>query len=203
MAPLSLNPALDEEALRRTAQQFAHGDRTGDGFPDSKRLLFTFAAVGMLAGGHPDRSASCPGHWPNRFGAPPLMLSLAAPYLIFVLHPALPVALAAVVLASIGFSANLLLQERLMSLAPSDSSEAHPLHLLKGRTRPSRATNPLIELSVTELRRLLHGAEHDLTNFLALAAEWAAQHLPDHSAPVTAALARALALPAPTAPSKP
>ncbi|WP_327118764.1 DEAD/DEAH box helicase [Streptomyces sp. NBC_01341] len=36
LAPLALNPALDEEAVRRMAQQFAHGDRNGDGVPDSK-----------------------------------------------------------------------------------------------------------------------------------------------------------------------
>ncbi|MCX4791559.1 hypothetical protein OG369_37265 [Streptomyces sp. NBC_01221] len=50
--------------------------------------------------------------------------------------------------------------------------------------------SPVIELSITEFRRLLDGAEHDLTNFLALAADWVSQYLPDHFTPVTAALAR-------------
>ncbi|MFD3620474.1 hypothetical protein ACFWWT_35585 [Streptomyces sp. NPDC058676] len=63
--------------------------------------------------------------------------------------------------------------------------------------------SPVIELSVTELRHLLDGAERDLTDFLALAAEWASQYLPDHYAPVTAALARVLALPASAVPPKP
>ncbi|MER7761838.1 hypothetical protein [Streptomyces sp. NPDC097619] len=55
----------------------------------------------------------------------------------------------------------------------------------------------VIELSVPELRRLLAAAERDLTDFLLAAARWAAAHLPDHAADVTAALARALDLPEP------
>ncbi len=66
-----------------------------------------------------------------------------------------------------------------------------------------QSDSPVIELSVTELRHLLDGAEHDLTNFLAIAADWVSQHLPDHFTPVTAALARVLALPAPAVPPKP
>ncbi|MFE4972714.1 hypothetical protein ACFRAR_11405 [Kitasatospora sp. NPDC056651] len=55
----------------------------------------------------------------------------------------------------------------------------------------------VIELSITELRHLLAGAERDLADFLALAADWASRHLPRHCVPVTAALARVLDLPAP------
>ncbi|WP_209441286.1 hypothetical protein [Streptomyces aureus] len=55
----------------------------------------------------------------------------------------------------------------------------------------------MIELSVVELRHLLAGAERDLADFLALAADWALHHLPGHWASVTAALARVLDLPAP------
>lgn len=61
--------------------------------------------------------------------------------------------------------------------------------------------SPVIELLATDLRRLLVGAEHDLASFLTLATDWAAQNLPRHAAPVTAALARALDLPTPTEPS--
>ncbi|WP_254126703.1 hypothetical protein [Amycolatopsis sp. CA-230715] len=61
--------------------------------------------------------------------------------------------------------------------------------------------SPVIELLAADLRRLLSGAEHDLTSFLALAADWAAQNLPRHATPVTAALARALDLRAATEPS--
>ncbi|MFF9572233.1 MFS transporter [Streptomyces sp. NPDC014685] len=87
--------------------------------PRHAGLLFAFVAMGMLAG-DTLTGRFLPAHWRDRFGAPPLLLLLAAPYLIFVLHPALPVALAAVTVGSIGFSANLLLQERLMSLVPSE-----------------------------------------------------------------------------------
>ncbi|MFJ6050493.1 hypothetical protein [Streptomyces sp. NPDC092307] len=55
--------------------------------------------------------------------------------------------------------------------------------------------SPVIALSVTELRHLLAGAERDVVDFHALAADWTARHLPDHRAPVTAALARVLDLP--------
>jgi hypothetical protein len=61
-----------------------------------------------------------------------------------------------------------------------------------------QSDSPVIELSVTELRHLIDGAERDLTDFLALATDWVAQYLPDHFIPVTTALARVLSLPAPT-----
>ncbi|MER5894550.1 hypothetical protein [Streptomyces sp. NPDC001876] len=57
-----------------------------------------------------------------------------------------------------------------------------------------RTDSPVIELSVAELGRLLDGAERDLTGFLALAEKWVSENLPDRSAPVTAALVRALDL---------
>ncbi|MGW1794665.1 hypothetical protein ACWCQN_01360 [Streptomyces sp. NPDC001984] len=63
-----------------------------------------------------------------------------------------------------------------------------------------QSDSPVIELSVTELRHLLTGAERDLVDFHALAADWASRHLPGHCAPVTAALARVLDLPAPAIP---
>ncbi|MER6624197.1 hypothetical protein [Streptomyces sp. NPDC000931] len=64
-----------------------------------------------------------------------------------------------------------------------------------------RDDSPVIELAAGELRRLLTGAERDLTGFLTLAAAWAARQLPDHAAPVTSALARTLVLPAQGPPS--
>lgn len=63
-----------------------------------------------------------------------------------------------------------------------------------------QSDSPVIELSVVELRNLLTGAERDLAGFLALAADWASRHLPGHCAPVTAALARVVDLPAPAIP---
>lgn len=59
-----------------------------------------------------------------------------------------------------------------------------------------RDDSPVIELPVTELRRLLGEAERELTAFLAAASLWATRHLPAaYAAPVAAALARALDLP--------
>jgi MFS family permease len=94
--------------------------------PRHAGLLFAFAALGMLAG---DTLAGrfVPGIWRERLGAP-LRLLLAAPYLIFVLHPPLPLAVAAVTLASVGYSATLMLQQRLMALTPEELS-GHALGL--------------------------------------------------------------------------
>ncbi|MEU2494515.1 hypothetical protein [Streptomyces sp. NPDC007883] len=56
-----------------------------------------------------------------------------------------------------------------------------------------RVDSPVIDLPADELRRLLAGAERELADFLNLATTWAARSLPDHAAPVAAAIARALA----------
>ncbi|MEE1736386.1 hypothetical protein PUR49_07705 [Streptomyces sp. BE147] len=66
-----------------------------------------------------------------------------------------------------------------------------------------RTDGPAIELRVTELRPLLTRAERDLADFLALATYWSSTHLPRHSTPVTAALARVLDLPAPAVQGEP
>ncbi|MEW2396735.1 MFS transporter [Streptomyces sp. NPDC046862] len=84
--------------------------------PDRAGLLFACAAVGMLVG---DVTA-------GRFLPPaarrrlitPFLLLLAAPYLLFALRPPLAVAAACATLASVGFAASLLQQERLLSLTP-------------------------------------------------------------------------------------
>ncbi|MGW2280299.1 hypothetical protein [Streptomyces sp. NPDC001770] len=47
-----------------------------------------------------------------------LRLLLAAPYLLFAIHPPLPVATAAVFIAGVGFAATLPLQEQLLALTP-------------------------------------------------------------------------------------
>jgi MFS family permease len=94
--------------------------------PRHAGLLFASAALGMLAG-DTLTGRFVPRRWRERLGAP-LRLLLAAPYLIFAVQPALPVAVAAVVLASVGYSASLLLQERLMALTPGELS-GHALGL--------------------------------------------------------------------------
>jgi predicted MFS family arabinose efflux permease len=94
--------------------------------PTNAGLLFALAAVGMLVG-DTVTGRFVPATLRSRLG-PPLRLLLAAPYLVFALYPPLPVALAAVTLASIGYSATLLLQERLMALTPDELS-GHALGL--------------------------------------------------------------------------
>ncbi|MFF4661703.1 MFS transporter [Streptomyces sp. NPDC001282] len=95
--------------------------------PGHAGLLFSFAALGMLVG---DTVV-------GRFAAPlrrgraatPLLLLLAAPYLVFAARPGLPLALALAALASVGFGASLLFQERLMALTPDGiTGQALGLH---------------------------------------------------------------------------
>lgn len=94
--------------------------------PERAGLLFAFAAFGMLAGDVlTGRFLS--RRWRERLSAP-LRLLLAVPYLFFALRPELPLALTAVTLASVGFSASLLLQEQLMALTPDELS-GHALGL--------------------------------------------------------------------------
>ncbi|WEH33404.1 MFS transporter [Streptomyces sp. AM 4-1-1] len=95
--------------------------------PAHAGLLFAFAALGMLVG---DTTVGrfLPRGWRGR-AALPLQLLLAAPYLLFALRPALPVAFALTALASLGFAASLLYQERLMALTPDAmSGQALGLH---------------------------------------------------------------------------
>lgn len=86
--------------------------------PRHAGLLFAFAAGGMLVG-DTVTGRFVPSAWRRRLDAP-LRLLLAVPYLIFAAHPALGLAVAAVTFASIGYSATLLLQDRLMALTPRD-----------------------------------------------------------------------------------
>ncbi|MGW1187300.1 MFS transporter [Streptomyces sp. NPDC002559] len=95
--------------------------------PGHAGLLFAFAALGMLVG---DVVA---GRFVPRSRrgllAIPLQLLLAAPYLLFAADPAFPLAFALVLLASVGFSASLLFQERLMALTPDEiTGQALGLH---------------------------------------------------------------------------
>ncbi|MCX5375118.1 MFS transporter [Streptomyces sp. NBC_00091] len=95
--------------------------------PAHAGLLFGCAAAGMLLG---DTVA---GRWlPERLRirlAAPLRLLLAVPYLVFVLEPGPVVATAAVALASTGYAAGLLMQERLVPLLPEGTQgQALGLH---------------------------------------------------------------------------
>jgi predicted MFS family arabinose efflux permease len=86
--------------------------------PAHAGLLFAFGAAGMLIGDVLG-GRFIPPNWRERLGAFMRFL-LAAPYLIFVLRPDLPIAAAAIMLASIGYCATLMLQERLMALTPEN-----------------------------------------------------------------------------------
>ncbi|WP_327744115.1 MFS transporter [Streptomyces europaeiscabiei] len=86
--------------------------------PDRAGLLFACAALGMLAG---DVTVGrlLPPRVRDRL-ATPLLLLLATPYLLFALHPSTPVAAACAALASVGFGASLVQQQRLLALTPPE-----------------------------------------------------------------------------------
>ncbi|GAA4946865.1 MFS transporter [Yinghuangia aomiensis] len=95
--------------------------------PDHAGILFACAAAGMLVGDTLCGRFVVP-RLRERLG-PGLRLLLAAPYLVFVFRPPLPLAAVLVVLASVGYAASLLLTERLMALTPSGmSGQALGLH---------------------------------------------------------------------------
>ncbi|GAA2432931.1 MFS transporter [Actinomadura vinacea] len=95
--------------------------------PQNAGVLLSIAALGMLVG-DTVTGRFLPPLWRERLG-PFLRLLLNVPYLVFLLNPTLPIAAAAVFIASIGYSATLLLQERLMALTPAESQgQALGLH---------------------------------------------------------------------------
>ncbi|MFB6817724.1 MFS transporter [Streptomyces sp. NPDC056347] len=96
--------------------------------PAHAGLLFACAALGMLVGDVVTGRFVATRPWRGRLGTP-LQLLLAAPYVLFVVRPALPVAFALAMLASVGFAASLLYQERLMGLTPEEfTGQALGLH---------------------------------------------------------------------------
>jgi MFS family permease len=94
--------------------------------PAGAGLLFAVAAFGMLAGDTLAGRFLSP-RWRERL-APWLRLLLGAPYLLFAVHPPVAVAVAAVAVASVGYSATLLLQHQLLQLTPDELS-GHALGL--------------------------------------------------------------------------
>ncbi|MDX2939068.1 MFS transporter [Streptomyces ipomoeae] len=86
--------------------------------PDHAGLLFACAALGMLTG---DITVGrlLPPRVRDRL-ATPLLLLLATPYLLLAPHPPTPVAAACATLASIGFGASLVQQQRLLALTPPE-----------------------------------------------------------------------------------
>lgn len=94
--------------------------------PDAAGPLFACGALGMLAGDVTAGRLLPPTVRPRLIT--PLLLLLATPYVFFVLRPSVPVAALLVTVASTGFGASLLQQERLMALTPDELS-GHALGL--------------------------------------------------------------------------
>ncbi|MGV9337673.1 MFS transporter [Streptomyces sp. NPDC003688] len=94
--------------------------------PHAAGALFACAALGMFAGDVTVGRLLPPGVRARL--ATPLLFLLAVPYLLFAARPPLPVAAVCVTLASVGFGASLVQQERLMSLIP-DELAGHALGL--------------------------------------------------------------------------
>ncbi|MFF0450394.1 MFS transporter [Streptomyces sp. NPDC004609] len=95
--------------------------------PAAAGTLYACGALGMFAG---DMAVGrlVPAAVRPRL-ATPLRLLLAVPYLFFVLRPGVTLSAVAVTVASAGFAASLVLQERLMSLTPDDlAGQALGLH---------------------------------------------------------------------------
>lgn len=95
--------------------------------PGAAGTLYAVGALGMFVGDMAVGRLVPPGVHPRL--ATPLRLLLAAPYLFFILRPGVALSAVAVTVASVGFAASLVLQERLLSLTPDDlAGQALGLH---------------------------------------------------------------------------
>ncbi|MEU1460759.1 MFS transporter [Streptomyces sp. NPDC005727] len=95
--------------------------------PGAAGTLYACGALGMFLGDMAVGRLVPPAV--RRRLATPLRLLLAVPYLFFVLRPGVALSAVAAAVASVGFAASLVLQERLMSLTPDDlTGQALGLH---------------------------------------------------------------------------
>ncbi|MFH0520953.1 MFS transporter [Streptomyces sp. M41] len=95
--------------------------------PEAAGTLYACGALGMFVGDLAVGRLVPPALRP-RLGTP-LRLLLALPYLFFVLRPGVALSAVAAAVASVGFAASLVLQERLMSLTPDElTGQALGLH---------------------------------------------------------------------------
>ncbi|NUR87553.1 MAG: MFS transporter, partial [Nonomuraea sp.] len=95
--------------------------------PGHAGTLLAAAALGMLAG-DVVFGRFVPSRWRPRLGVP-LLLLLALPYLLFLAGPPPAVVVGAVAVASVGYAASLVQQEKLMALTPEEhSGQALGLH---------------------------------------------------------------------------
>lgn len=116
--------------------------------PDRAGLLFAFAAFGMFVG-DVTTGRFVPPAVRGRLGIPFLLL-LATPYLPFALRPGAAVAAGAVALASVGFGASLIQQERLMALTPDELS-GHALGLHSSGMLTMQGVSAALAGSVAQL----------------------------------------------------
>ncbi|MER5823677.1 MFS transporter [Streptomyces mirabilis] len=116
--------------------------------PDRAGLLFAFAAFGMFVG-DVTTGRFVPPAVRGRLGIPFLLL-LATPYLLFALRPGVTVAAGAVALASVGFGASLIQQERLMALTPDELS-GHALGLHSSGMLTMQGVSAALAGSVAQL----------------------------------------------------
>ncbi|MFF0015909.1 MFS transporter [Streptomyces sp. NPDC005374] len=94
--------------------------------PSAAGALFACGALGMFVGDVTVGRLVPPAVRARL--ATPLLLLLATPYLLFVLRPSVALSAVAVIVASVGFGAGLVQQERLMSVTP-DELTGHALGL--------------------------------------------------------------------------
>lgn len=116
--------------------------------PRSSGLLLAATAIGMFAG-----DVVVARMLPVRVRgglAPVLRLLLAVPYLSFVLHPPLALAVALAGVASAGYSAGLPLQERLLAITP-DSLSGHGLGLMSSGMLSMQAAAAAMAGSIASL----------------------------------------------------
>jgi predicted MFS family arabinose efflux permease len=147
--------------------------------PHAAGALFACGALGMFAG---DVTVGrlVPATVRQRL-ATPLLLLLATPYLFFALGPPLPLAALAAALASVGFGASLVQQERLMRLTPDElSGHALGLHssgMLTMQGVAAALAGSLAQLTTpAQAMTLMALASVGVTSTLATAARRGAPH---------------------------
>ncbi|MGW7548012.1 MFS transporter [Streptomyces sp. NPDC054770] len=116
--------------------------------PNAAGTLFACAALGMLAG---DVTVGrlLPPAVRSRM-ATPLLLLLATPYLLFAAQPPLALAAGCAAVASVGFGASLVQQERLMNLTPDELS-GHALGLHSAGMLTMQGVGAVLAGSVAQL----------------------------------------------------
>ncbi|MFF9626198.1 MFS transporter [Streptomyces griseosporeus] len=116
--------------------------------PGAAGALYASAALGMFVGDVTVGRLVPPALRPRL--AVPLLLLLATPYLVFALHPGVPLSAAAAALASVGFGASLVQQERLIALTP-DHLTGHVLGLQSSGTMTLQGVSAALAGTVAQV----------------------------------------------------